>query len=348
MSYPSTFTSFNRPTPSDRLNNPSHSALHNTVSSAVGQLEAVVGTASSVIGTVIGDLRNPASDGGGHVQTPVKGGTGLTSYTKGDLLIATSPSVLTKLAVGTDNQILTANSSVAAGVQWGAPVIQTYSQGALDPGFVKTYFNTQLLFTLWTGSTSGALTTDFLNWNRSSTEVSVTAGAAMCIFGGTGTEYMALYPALVAVGGTNSYISWDTTKKIIMDWWAYTPATSTGDIKMGFSVDSNELIAVYNSTANVAFAGFAQSSTGQTYATIMKNGVGVTNTAITVTKAVWSNYRIEFNVGTSVLFYVNGVLLATLSGANLYTSTQILTLGFGRSNTATYYVSAPNVSLQMI
>lgn len=120
MAFPSTFSAFNRPQPTDRLNSPSHSALHNTVSSAVGQLEAVIGLtgASSVLGTIEGDLRSPSSGGGGHIQTAVFGGTGQTSFNKGDLLVGQSNSVLTKVAIGTDLQILTADSNQATGVKW--------------------------------------------------------------------------------------------------------------------------------------------------------------------------------------------------------------------------------------
>lgn len=124
MAYPSTFSTFNRPGSSDRLNNPSHSALHNTVSSALGQVEAVIGLSgnSSTLGTIIGDLRSPDSNGGGHVQTANKGGTGQTSYTKGDLLVATSSSVLAKLAVSsTTGEVLTADTTQAAGLKWAAP-----------------------------------------------------------------------------------------------------------------------------------------------------------------------------------------------------------------------------------
>ena len=42
------------------------------------------------------------------------GGTGASSYTKGDILVASSGTVLTKLAVGTNGQILRANSAAAA------------------------------------------------------------------------------------------------------------------------------------------------------------------------------------------------------------------------------------------
>ena len=120
--FPSILNTFNRPTATDRLNSPSHSALHNTVSSALGQVEAFIGKAGngSTVGTLLYDVRSPDSNGGGHVQTANKGGTGQTSYTKGDFLVATSSSVLAKLAVGADGENLIADSSQSAGVRWGA------------------------------------------------------------------------------------------------------------------------------------------------------------------------------------------------------------------------------------
>jgi hypothetical protein len=124
--FPSTLSSFNYPTSSNKLNSPSHSALHNTVSSAVGQLEAVIGVTgdNSVLGTINGDLRSAASGGGGHVQTANLGGTGYAGgYTKGDVLIASASSVLTKLGVGSDNQVVTADASQATGVKWASPTL---------------------------------------------------------------------------------------------------------------------------------------------------------------------------------------------------------------------------------
>lgn len=119
--FPSTITSFSYPTPTDKLSSPSHSTLENTQSSAIGQLQAFIGTESSAVGTLQYDIRSTDSNGGGHIQSANKGGTGQTSYAKGDILVATSSSVIAKLAAGVDNQVLTANSSVAAGMYWGVP-----------------------------------------------------------------------------------------------------------------------------------------------------------------------------------------------------------------------------------
>lgn len=48
------------------------------------------------------------------------GGTNTTSYTKGDILIASDTDVLTKLGVGTNNYVLTTDSTAATGVKWAA------------------------------------------------------------------------------------------------------------------------------------------------------------------------------------------------------------------------------------
>jgi hypothetical protein len=48
----------------------------------------------------------------------VRGGTGQTGYTKGDLLVATASGTLVKLSVGANDQVLTADSAEASGIKW--------------------------------------------------------------------------------------------------------------------------------------------------------------------------------------------------------------------------------------
>lgn len=156
MTYPSTFSSFNRPTANDKLNSPSHSDLHNTVSSAVGQIEQFIGlSTSSAVGSLTYDVRSPDSNGGGHVQTANKGGTGQTSYTKGDLLVASSTSVLSKLAIGSDAQVLSADSSQATGVKWVSNTTQpkVYVSGSVITANSGT--ETSILNATIAGSTLG-------------------------------------------------------------------------------------------------------------------------------------------------------------------------------------------------
>lgn len=124
--WPSALSSLTDPNPTQRLNNPSHSSIESNQNDAVEKLENYIGLASgasaSALGTLIGAVMNLNSDGGGHIQTAAKGGTGQTSYAKGTILVGQNASTLTKLAVGgTDGYALIVNSGAATGVSWGIP-----------------------------------------------------------------------------------------------------------------------------------------------------------------------------------------------------------------------------------
>lgn len=122
MPWPSVIASYSNPLPTDRLNSPSHSSVETAQNTSLSEMETFIGTISSVSGTLMYDIRGANSKGGGHVQGVEFGGTRLTSYTKGDILAASSSSVLGKVAVGTDNQVLTADSTQTSGVTWTTPV----------------------------------------------------------------------------------------------------------------------------------------------------------------------------------------------------------------------------------
>lgn len=147
MAFPSTLSAFPRPNPTDLLNSPSHSGLHNTVSSALGQVEAVIGVEgnSSVVGTLMQIVKSPGSQGGGHVQGAAFGGTGQTTFAKGDMFVAQSASVISKLAVGADNTQLVADSSTSVGVKWATPST-TKVQINLTPASVVSNNNELQLF----------------------------------------------------------------------------------------------------------------------------------------------------------------------------------------------------------
>ena len=59
------------------------------------------------------------------------GGTGINSYTKGDL-IAGSGTTLTKVAVGTNGQVLTANSAFGGGMHWTTPTVGTVTSVSVN------------------------------------------------------------------------------------------------------------------------------------------------------------------------------------------------------------------------
>lgn len=98
-------------------------------------------TASSLtsVGTIATGTWN------GSVITVAYGGTGQSTFTKGDILVATGSTTLTKLAVGTDNYILTADSAQASGVKWAANTGGAAASQALD-NLVSVNINASLLF----------------------------------------------------------------------------------------------------------------------------------------------------------------------------------------------------------
>lgn len=222
--------------------------------------------------------------------------------------------------------------------------------GALSNAMVKTYLNTWLPFIMWTGAVAGDLTTSFVNWVRNSTDVFVAVMGTMIDFQGTGGDYMYL-PTF-----DGASFNFDSTKIIIVDWFAKLPAAgSAGDPMMGITIGASAHGGVvYNQNSADAWANritFGQNHTdGKLYAVIGKQSVGVTATDISagVTVTNWNNYRLEVHFGTDAKFYVNGVLKATLSGANLPNGAIPAFIGFGRDNTALFKVTAPHVSFQII
>jgi hypothetical protein len=78
----------------------------------------------------------------------VRGGTGLASYAKGDLIAASGATTLAKLPVGTNTHVLRANSSTDTGLEWGADFT----------GTVTTVSSATAALTVATATTTPALT----------------------------------------------------------------------------------------------------------------------------------------------------------------------------------------------
>ena len=87
-----------------------------------GQVGAT--TVQAAIEEVSSECRNANNITSGTLAVD-RGGTGTTSYTKGDLLAASASTTLTKLGVGTNGQVLRANSATATGLEWGADFVGT-------------------------------------------------------------------------------------------------------------------------------------------------------------------------------------------------------------------------------
>lgn len=236
------------------------------------------------------------------------------------------------------------NTQIDAKIAAAVPPLQRVV-GVLENSVVKTYFNVQLLFNLWTGAVANDTTTTFTNWRRSDTAILISPGGAMADFGGAGSDILDTQSGSPLYVGAGDALAFDNTNMVIMDWWAKLPASGTGDIHMGFGNDDNSFLQAYND-ANERVAFTQRGSTGVLYATISNGSLTQTDISSGLTVTNWNNYRIELDLGTNAKFYVNGVLKATLS-TNLYTGTDGVKVGFGRSNTTLFQVTAPNLALEM-
>ena len=78
-----------------------------------------LGTPNS--GTLTNCTGLPIIAGTTGTLTPARGGTGLTSFAKGDILVATDATTLAKLTVGADGTALVAASGQPTGLTWAAP-----------------------------------------------------------------------------------------------------------------------------------------------------------------------------------------------------------------------------------
>lgn len=103
--FPAGLDSLTNPLSTDTLASPSHSTQHANVNDAVEALQAKVGIDNSAVTTSLDYLgRNAVS------KTLVDA--------KGDLIAGTAADTVARVAVGTDGQVLTADSSAGAGIAW--------------------------------------------------------------------------------------------------------------------------------------------------------------------------------------------------------------------------------------
>lgn len=263
----------------------------------------------------------------------------------GDILLG---QVVKVIYDGTNMQLISVESGLAKTTDITNAVsplttAKQYTIGALDNALIKTYFNIQLPFILWIGAVAGDLTTSFVNWVRTSTDPTPSPGGALCDFTGTGSDgiYCEFFKPL---------LKHDTsTNIVIMDWWAILPASgSTGDLTMGLPSGAAATGALGDIYARGAI--FIQDGTdGKLYAST-SNGTNEEHIDVSayLTQTNWNNFRIEYKIKTSpyAKFYINGVLVATLN-TYIDATSQVCAVGFGRSDTSLFQVTAPTVSLQM-
>ena len=142
-----------------------------------------------------------------------RGGTGLVSYAKGDLLGASAATTLTKLGVGTDGFVLRANSATATGLEWSADFVGTVTDVTSSTGAL----------TIATSTTTPALTIRAATTSVDGiVQLSDSTSTTSSVLAATPTAVKSAYDlaalALPAAGGTvTGQILIDTTGSLVFE-----------------------------------------------------------------------------------------------------------------------------------
>jgi hypothetical protein len=111
----------------------------------VGDIAAT--NVQTALAEVSSECRNASNITSGTLAV-ARGGTNLASYTKGDIIAASAGTTLVKLPVGTNGQVLTADSAEASGLKYTTPTV----------GTVTTVTSSTTALTVATATTTPALT----------------------------------------------------------------------------------------------------------------------------------------------------------------------------------------------
>jgi len=236
---------------------------------------------------------------------------------KGGLASASNATDKIQLVVGSDGDVLTADSGQPSGLAWDSPVHQFVGPGpALTPK--------NITYQLSTGATWGQNTLSA--FEQEGGAIAATSGVA------TGAFSTLLGPTL-AGSTTSKFTRWnDPFTKITVDWWMVYNSTGTGGGQYGIAADPFDGF----NNANPVEAGAYFHLTGGTILSVdTQDGAAGTNTVIVPVfdREELNNYRMELSQA-DCKFYLNGVLMATHTTNLPGTSVGVIYFGGGLQNGA--------------
>jgi hypothetical protein len=177
-----------------------------------------------------------------------RGGTNLDSYTKGDIIAASAATTLAKRTVGTNGQVLTANSADATGLGWTTPTV----------GTVTDVTSSTTALTVATSTTAPALTIRAATTSVDGiVQLSDSTGTTSSILAATPTAVKAAYDlanaALPKAGGT---VTGDITLGVNIGIQFEGTTDDANEIRLiGADATADRTITLPNVTGNVVTTG---------------------------------------------------------------------------------------------
>jgi hypothetical protein len=291
-----------------------------------------------------------------------RGGTGTGTYTKGDLLAASSSTALSKLGVGTNGQVLRANSATATGLEWGLDYLGTVTSVTGSGAISVANGTTTPAISVAAASTSVAGVVQLSNSTSTTSSVLAAtptavkaaydlAAAAMPKAGGTFTADVTLGASvgLIFEGSTDDA---NETKLLAADPTAdrliYLPnadgtlvlsgAIVNADIAAGAAISGSKIVAGTTSVAGVVQLTDSTSSTSTSTAATpnaVKSAYDLANAALPKAGGTMTG-AITFAAGQTISGY------AALATAQSFTAAQrgsITALTDGATITADFAVA---------
>ena len=260
--------------------------------------------AASISGVVLNNSVVTSGSWAGSTITGLYGGTGYSSYTKGDILVGAG-STFIKLAVGTDNYILSASSASATGLTW---IANTGGGGA------GTVYNGSLNAIPYYPAAGSAITgsANFTNTGTAinigySTATTNSATGALTVVGGVGigqtlftsSSYASSISGVVLNNGIITYGSWaGSTITAKYGGTGYT-TYNTGDILVGAG---STFIKVGSGSTNYVLSSNPMYPAGVGWTWVSAVGVGTNPPSETHDSDLWWNA----NDGSLNFYYNDG------------------------------------------
>jgi len=225
---------------------------------------------------------------------------GLTA--KGSLATASDATTKAELAVGSDGEFLSADSTAPGGLAWATAPVEFVGVGGTAPKNINYQLN--YAAPSWIEGGISASTVWPAEYEAAST---ITTGYVMGAIG----------PTLDITNGDQ--MRWDDVfTRLTVDWWM-AAALLGGDSQYGISTTSAAFTRVDVNGLGCYFFW----DTGTTLSIVTADGVANTTTALVGPPDIEKiqNYRIVFTKGVDCKFYLNGVLVGThttnLPGADI-------------------------------